>query len=111
MERAGFMFSGRFLANTLPVLLGILGAVVANLPVSFLGGQVPAPLLALMPVYLWCLVRPDLMSPAWAFLIGVLEDVLSGGPPGIWGASFVVAYAMIDRQRDVFAGLSGFRAI
>jgi rod shape-determining protein MreD len=111
MERAGLMFSSRILTNTLPVLLGILGAVVGNLPISVLGGQIPAPLLSLMPIYLWCLVRPDLMSPAWAFLIGVLEDVLSGGPPGIWGASFVVAYVLIDRQRDAFAGLSGFGAI
>jgi rod shape-determining protein MreD len=111
MERAGFMFSSRIFANTIPVLLGILGAVVANLPVSILGGAVPAPLLALMPIYFWCLVRPDLMSPAWAFGIGVLEDILSGGPPGIWGAAFVMTYAVIERQRDVFAGLSGFGAM
>ncbi len=111
MERAGLMFSSRIFANTLPVLLGLLGVVIANIPVSVLGGQVPAPLLALMPIYFWCLVRPDLMSPAWAFLIGVLEDILSHSPPGVWGASFIVAYALIDRQRDVFAGLSGFGAI
>ena len=30
---------------------------------SLLGGLVPPPLLALMPVYFWCLVRPDLMTP------------------------------------------------
>ena len=111
MERAGLMFSSRIFTNTLPVMLGILGVVIANIPVSILGGQVPAPLLALMPIYLWCLVRPDLMSPAWAFLIGVLEDILSNSPPGVWGAAFIVTYALIDRQRDAFAGLSGFGAI
>ncbi len=105
------MFGSRILTNTIPVLFALLGAIVGNLPVSLLGGVVPAPLLALMPVYFWCLVRPDLMTPAWAFLVGVLEDVLSGGPPGIWAASFVLTYAVMDRQRDVFAGLSGFGAV
>ena len=30
-----------------------------------------------MPLYFWCLVRPDLMPPFWALMIGVLEDLLA----------------------------------
>jgi rod shape-determining protein MreD len=110
MERLGFSASS-VVAALVPFLCAVFGVALANLPVSFLGGLVPPPLLALMPVYFWCLVRPDLMPPAVAFLIGLLEDLLSGGPPGVWGASFVAAYALIDRQRESFAGLSGFGAI
>jgi rod shape-determining protein MreD len=98
-------------APVIPVLLGLLGAVIANIPVSAFGGWMPPPLLALMPIYFWCLVRPDLMSPVWAFVIGVLQDLMSGGPPGIWAASFIAMYALLDRQRDVFAGLSGWGAV
>ncbi|HET7333595.1 MAG TPA: hypothetical protein VFI93_00660 [Rhizomicrobium sp.] len=94
-----------------PFLFGVLGVMIANLPVSFFGGVLPPPLLALMPVYFWCLVRPDLMPPAVAFTIGILEDLFSGGPPGVWAAAFVAAYALVDRQRDSFAGLSGLGAI
>jgi rod shape-determining protein MreD len=101
----------RVLGSIVPVCFAVLGVVIANLPIAFFGGQVPPPLLALMPIYFWCLVRPDLMSPAWAFLIGVLEDVLSRGPMGVWALAFVATYAVIDRQRDAFAGLSGFGAI
>ncbi len=111
MEHANNFFGSRFLASIAPVLCGVIGVFAANLPFSFLGSWVPSPLYALMPVYFWCLVRPDLMSPAWAFLIGVLHDMLSGGPPGIWAASFVATYAVIDRQRDAFAGLSGVGAL
>jgi len=102
---------GRVLAAAIPVLCGLLGALAANLPISLLSGMVPPPLLALMPVYFWCLVRPDLMSPGWAAAIGLVEDILSGGPPGIWTAAFVATYAVIDRQRDAFAGLAGLGAI
>ncbi|HWU56679.1 MAG TPA: hypothetical protein VN175_14310, partial [Rhizomicrobium sp.] len=65
----------------------------------------------LVPVYFWCLVRPDLMTPAVAFSIGFAEDILSGGPPGIWTLAFVLTYALLSRQRDSFAGLSGLAAV
>lgn len=109
MERS--IIGSRLFASVIPVSLAILGTVIANMPVSFLGGIVPPPLLGLMVIYFWCLVRPDLMPPFWAFIIGLLEDVLSGGPPGVWAVSFIVTYAAIDRQRDAFAGLSGLGAI
>jgi rod shape-determining protein MreD len=111
MERVSAIMGSRIVASVIPVTLAILGVLIANTPVSVLGGIVPAPLLGLMPVYFWCLVRPDLMPPFWAFAIGLMEDVLSGGPPGVWAVSFVVTYATLDRQRDALAGLAGAAAI
>jgi len=111
MEHVSTLMGSRVFASVIPVTLALLGVVIANLPVSFLGGFVPAPLLGLMPIYFWGLVRPDLMPPFWAFAAGVLEDVLSGGPPGVWTVSFIVTFALIDRQRDAFAGLAGIWAI
>jgi rod shape-determining protein MreD len=112
MERFGMTSSASaFGAAITPFVSSLIAIALANMPVSFLGGIVPPPLFALMPVYFWCLVRPDLMPPALAFGIGVLEDLFSGGPPGVWAASFVAAYAVVDRQRDTFAGLSGIGAI
>jgi rod shape-determining protein MreD len=101
----------RFLVALVPFLCGVLGVVIANIPISFVGGAVPAPLLALAPIYFWCLVRPDLMTPAAAFAIGVLEDIMSGAPAGVWTLSFVLAYALVARQRESFAGLAGLGAI
>lgn len=110
MERSGFL-SGFRVSAALPVLLALTGTVVSNLPISFTGNRLPAPLLALMPIYYFTLVRPDLMSPFWAFAIGFLEDVMAPGPPGVWAASFVVTYMVLLRQRESFAGLSGIPAV
>src|SRR5262249_49362 len=110
LERTGFL-SSRIVTNMIPVMLALMGTLLSNVPLSFTGNHVPAPLLGLMPVYFWCLVRPDLMSPMWALLIGLLEDMLAPGPPGLWAAAYVTTYAVISRQRDVFAGLSGYAAI
>ena len=110
-ERTGSMTAFRILAALVPLLCGLFGAVLANIPVGILGGAVPPPLLALIPVYFWCLVRPDLMTPAAAFAIGLTEDILSGGAPGVWTLAFVLTYALVGRQRDSFAGLGGLAAV
>jgi rod shape-determining protein MreD len=101
----------RFLVALVPMVTGLVGVLIANIPLSILGGLVPAPLFGLVPVYFWCLVRPDLMTPAVAFSIGFAEDILSGGPPGIWTLAFVLTYALLARQRENFAGLSGLVAV
>jgi len=109
-ERFGVPGS-RFLAGLVPLGFGLVGAALANFPVSLTGGFLPTPLFALMPVYFWGLVRPDLM-PSWAaFVIGMTEDLLSGGPPGIWAASFVACYAFVEWQRDALAGAGDYGAI
>lgn len=111
LERHSTPGSLRFLTALVPLACGLFGAFLANIPISILGGAVPAPLLALVPVYFWCLVRPDLMTPAAALAVGFAEDVLSGGPPGVWTLAFVLTYAVVARQRDSFAGLSGLAAV
>ena len=46
----------RSLVALIPMATGLLGVLIANIPVSILGGLVPAPLFALVPVYFcaWC---------------------------------------------------------
>ena len=80
------LFLSGSIGSAIPFLCGVIGAVLANVPISFLGGLVPSPLLALMPVYFWCLVRPDLMPAPAALALGVLDDLLSGGADGHLGA-------------------------
>ena len=111
LERASSIPRLRVLTALVPLICGLVCVFIANIPVSLLDGLVPSPLLALVPVYFWCLVRPDLMTPAAALTIGFAEDMMSGGPPGVWTLSFVLAYALVARQRESFAGLSGLAAV
>ena len=96
----------RFFAALLPFLLSVLLVGIANLPLSLTGGLLPAPILALGSVYFWLLLRPDLMPAIAVLMIGLLEDLVSGGPPGLWTAGFIAAYSFTERQRDVLEGLS-----
>lgn len=110
-SQAAMNFVFRVFVALMPVMLGVLAVVLVNLPLSVSGGLIPAPLFALAPVYFWSLVRPDLMPPAAALGLGLLEDLFSGGAPGIWGGGFLAAYVFAERQRDSLAGLSGSGAI
>ena len=102
------MHPARILASLSPAILGAFAIALANLPVSFTGGLLPPPLLGLAVVYFWTLLRPDLMPPLLVLLLGLWEDFLSGGQPGLWAIGYLVAYAVTDRQRDAFAGLSSW---
>ena len=50
LERPGTASSFRFLVAVVPLLCGLIGVFIANIPVSLLGGVVPPPLLGLVPV-------------------------------------------------------------
>ncbi|MBW8707920.1 MAG: hypothetical protein JF627_01385 [Alphaproteobacteria bacterium] len=104
LERAGSTPRPGALVVLTPLLCGLTCVFIANIPISVLGGLV-------VPVYFWCLVRPDLMTPAAVLTIGFGEDIMSGGPPGVWTLAFVLTYALVARQRDSFAGLSGLAAV
>lgn len=111
LERAGTPTRLRFLVGLTPLLCGLACTFLTNIPVSLLGGLVPPPLLALVPIYFWGLIRPDLMTPVTVLGIGFAEDVLSGGPVGVSTLSFVLTYALVARYRDSFAGLAGLAAV
>lgn len=98
-------------AAIIPLFCALVGVVASSLPVSLSDGHIPPPLFALMCIYFWNLVRPDLVPPGVVFAIGLAEDLLSGSPPGLWTSAFIVTYILVDRQHEVFAGLAGWAAI
>jgi rod shape-determining protein MreD len=110
MERVSAM-AGGFLGAVVPFLCGVVGVIVANLPISFSGGFLPPPLLALMPIYFWGVVRPDVMPLVAVFTLGLAQDLLGGTPLGLWAVCFIIVRAFVDRERESFTALSGWGAI
>ena len=64
------------------------------------------PALGLTAVYYWAVFRPDLL-PSWlAFLLGLLQDLLTGAPLGVGVLSLVSMHVFVTAQRRVFVNPS-----
>lgn len=94
------LFARALLPFLITVTLIVAGMV--PLPASAASGVWPA--LPLVAVYYWCVHKPELM-PIWiVFVLGLIQDVLSGGLIGVHAISLLCVYAFISWQRRVFTG-------
>ncbi len=86
----------------LALCLLVLGVVPLGLP-----NFVPAtPLLPLAAVYYWAIYRPDLMPAPLAFGLGLLHDILTGGPPGQMALVLLLVQGACLSQRRAVVGKS-----
>ena len=84
------------------VVLGVLNFLPAQLP----GYAEVSPNLALMAVYYWALHRPNLLPATAVFVIGLLQDFLSGGTVGFNATILVLVFMVAFSQRRFFYGKS-----
>lgn len=89
-----------------PFFVTLLLVLIGLVPLRMTGLSPILPPLALIGVFFWSAHRPDLM-PIWAvFLIGLLQDLLTGSVlgPGIVG--LLVAHALVVWQLRFFLAAS-----
>jgi rod shape-determining protein MreD len=90
--------------RSLPVVttfLLVLADVVAW-PLPYFGALTPS--FGLMGVYYWAIHRPDLFRPSIVFLLGLLQDALTGLPLGLSAFLYVALSQMALSQRRFFSG-------
>jgi len=95
-----------FLRVCIPVGLSVVLILFAVLPYGMPKSALAAPILALISVYYWSVFRPDLMPTSAAFLLGLLVDILSAGPPGLNALVFILVHWAASSQRRALAGKS-----
>lgn len=84
-----------------------LGAVLISVvPWGASGLPESTPFYALMAVYHWSIYRPELLPAPAVFVIGVIQDGLTGGPLGLSALILVVVYGVVMMQRRTFLGKS-----
>lgn len=60
------------------------------------------PFLSLVAVYYWCIFKPRLMPVSVVFLLGLLQDILSGGPLGMMALLLILVRIFVVRQGSRF---------
>lgn len=78
--------------------------LLTMVPFGLSSGYLAPPSFALIAIYIWILVRPGLMTPASVFLLGVFQDLVWGGPVGLWGMVFLAVWAFTVSQRRFLEG-------
>ncbi len=89
-----------------PVVLAFLLLVISRLPFGIEGLESAMPLLTLMACYYWTIYRPALMPSIALFVLGLLQDLLTGGPLGLMALVLLLVHWIVDAQRRVFLGKS-----
>lgn len=87
-----------------PFLSTIFCILLTMVPLGLSSAYLAPPSFALVSIYIWVLVRPSLMSPPAVFVLGLLQDLVWGGPLGLWAAVFLIAYVLTASQRQFLSG-------
>lgn len=87
-----------------PTLLGLLGVLMLAAPIRLFEGIAPTPIIPLVVVFFWSVYGPDYLPPFSVFLIGLLQDLLTGGPLGLWPAVYLLTQFVVLSQRAYFLG-------
>lgn len=86
----------------LPIATTVLAALLSIEPLYLVGYAALTPAFTLMATYHWTIYRPDLLPVLPLFLIGTIQDLLSGGLPGVTAVTLLLARAIILPQRHYF---------
>lgn len=96
-----------FVARSMTPLMVSLGLVIVSVvPLRLPQASYIVPTLALMAVYYWSLHRADLLPALAIFVVGMLQDILGGGPLGVNTLIFLAVYGICVSQRRFFYGKS-----
>lgn len=100
LPQLGFWRLGLAIPGLVSLVLVLLGSLPIGVP--FLGPVLPA--FGLIAVHVFALQRPDLMPHWLAFALGLVTDLLSGGPLGLTALVFLGVQALSASQRRVLIG-------
>lgn len=104
MDRSIARALGAFYQVSIPFVVALFCVLLTMLPLGLSPGIVIAPTFGLMAVFYWGLYRPDLMPPMIVFLVGLFQDLISGGPLGLWALVYLAVYGVVVSQRLFFIG-------
>jgi rod shape-determining protein MreD len=90
--------------NISPVGLSVVLILLSVIPTHIPGYGSIVPQLALMGIFHWTVFRPDLLPVFAVFVIGILQDSLSGAPMGLNTIVYLTVFGVVLGQRRFFLG-------
>jgi rod shape-determining protein MreD len=80
--------------------------VLFSIPLRLWGLQLPEPVFPMAAVFAWGVIRPSVLAPLAAVIMGLFLDILWGGAIGLWALILLIAYGLVLGARSMTAGQS-----
>ena len=90
------------MAILLPVATTVLAMLLSIQTMPIPGYAPVTPAFTLMAAYHWTIYRPDLLPSLALFIIGTIQDLLSGGLTGVTALLLLLARAIVSGNRQHF---------
>jgi rod shape-determining protein MreD len=87
-----------------PMALSAVATLVFAAPIRVHGLQLPEPVFPMIPLFAWAVLRPSLMLPLCALLLGLFNDLVWGGRLGVWGLGLLLAFGFVLLTRNMMSG-------
>ena len=87
-----------------PLALTLALALLSVVPLRIPSLAPVTPALTLMAIYFWSIYRPDRLPLVATFLVGLIQDALSGAPLGLTALVLLLAQGVVLSQRRFFHG-------
>ncbi|MBK1663366.1 rod shape-determining protein MreD [Rhodospirillum rubrum] len=85
-----------------PVGLTLILLMMSVAPSRLPGFVHIAPMIALISIYYWAVCRPEVMGYGSAFVLGLVEDSLTGAPLGVGALVLLLTQAVVATQYKFF---------
>jgi len=90
----------------LPALACVLATLVFAAPLRVAGVNLPEPVFGMILAFAWAIIRPSILAPFALLVVGLVTDLVWGGPMGLWSLSLLIAYGGVLATRNMMTGQS-----
>jgi rod shape-determining protein MreD len=87
-----------------PMAAVVTASLLLSIPLRVAGFQLPEPVFALVPAFVWAIVRPSVWPPIALGVLGLCLDLIWGTPTGLWAVCLLVAFALVFFSRRTLVG-------
>lgn len=68
----------------IPALITVAVTILLATPVELFGLNLPEPVIPMVLAFAWPMIRPSITAPLVLTLLGLILDILTYGPLGLW---------------------------
>jgi rod shape-determining protein MreD len=104
MAASGDFRLSRHVWPLVPFVTVVIAILMTILPYGIAHGLFATPAFALIPVFFWATYKPDLLPIPAVFLAGLLQDLVTAGPLGLWAVIFLITYSVTIWQSEQIEG-------